>query len=63
MSAHPLPPELNLRLSVDEVNFIVNALAKLPFDQVFTLIRDIEQQCVAQAAANDNKAKPGGTGA
>ncbi len=37
-----------LSLSVDEVNLIVAALSKQPFDMVFPVISNIDRQIAAQ---------------
>ena len=40
--------ELELGLSIDEVNLILEALGSLPFAQVYTLVGKIQQQAAAQ---------------
>ena len=40
--------ELNLKLTVDEVNLILQGLGELPFRQVFKLIGKIQDQAGAQ---------------
>ncbi|HQU58022.1 MAG TPA: hypothetical protein PLU64_02475 [Saprospiraceae bacterium] len=40
--------ELELKLSVDEVNQILEGLGNLPFKQVFALINKIQNQAEAQ---------------
>lgn len=40
--------QLQLTLFVDEINFILNALSKMQFDQVHLLVAKIQHQAVAQ---------------
>jgi hypothetical protein len=39
---------LELKLKVDEINNIIFALGKLPFEQVFQLVNNIQVQCNEQ---------------
>ncbi|WP_020536760.1 hypothetical protein [Lewinella cohaerens] len=39
---------LKLELTVEEVNLILSALGKLPFEQVFSLVNKIQQQAAEQ---------------
>ena len=43
--------EIDLRISVDEVNLILEALGDLPFVKVYTLIGKIQQQANQQISA------------
>jgi len=40
--------KLNFELTVDEINAVLNALAKQPFEQVFKLINELQQSASAQ---------------
>lgn len=40
--------ELNLTLSVNDVNIVLSALGKLPFEQVSQLIIKLREQAVSQ---------------
>ncbi len=40
--------QLQLSLSIDEANILLEALGKQPFNQVFQLINKIQQQAAAQ---------------
>jgi hypothetical protein len=43
--------EINLTLTVEELNTILSALSKLPFADVYGIIHKIHQQAAAQATA------------
>mgnify|MGYP003994061241 CR=1 FL=1 len=40
--------EINLTLTIDETNLILEALGNLPFSKVFTLISKIQEQASQQ---------------
>ena len=40
--------EIELKLNVSEINFVLKALAKLPYEQVALLIPKIQQQAQEQ---------------
>lgn len=44
----PNPTTLNLHLTLDEVNTILNALGGLPYAQVYGLIQKVQGQAGAQ---------------
>lgn len=53
--------EINLNLTIDEANLVLEALGNLPFARVYTLIGKIQEQAgqqlkqaEGQAAAGDN---------
>ena len=48
---------LKLKLTIDEVNKILNALGNLPFSEVFELIGKIQQQASEQISDNNEKEK------
>ena len=53
---------LNLELTVDEINTILRTLGKHPFEEVVLLINKIKQQAepqLAAAQANEQKAAEG----
>lgn len=39
---------INLELTVEEANYVLFALSKMPFDQVFNLIGKVKQQAEQQ---------------
>ncbi len=43
--------EINLQISLEEANLILEALGNLPFSRVFTLIGKIQEQAGAQLGA------------
>ena len=43
---------VNLQLSIDEINLILEALGNLPFSRVFTLIAKIQEQANQQLHSN-----------
>lgn len=45
------PQPLSLTLYIEEINFILGALAKLPFDQVHLLVLKIQHQATEQLKA------------
>ena len=40
--------ELEIRLSIDEINMILSALGQMPYIKVYTLMQEIQQQASAQ---------------
>jgi hypothetical protein len=42
---------INLVLTLDEANLLVANLGKLPYEQVFTLVKKIQEQGMPQAEA------------
>lgn len=48
--------EINLRLSVDEVNLVLEAIGQLPFVKVYSLVAKIQQQAREQLAAGAGEA-------
>jgi hypothetical protein len=50
--------EINVSLSVDEVNLVLEALGNLPFTRVYMLIGKIQEQAARQIKPVD--AKPTG---
>ena len=42
------PLEVNLSLTIDEVNGIIAVLANLPFNQVHDLVNKVRSQAIAQ---------------
>jgi hypothetical protein len=42
------PPELHIQLTKDEILFIVNRLAKFPFEEVVMIISKLDSQVTAQ---------------
>ena len=53
--------EITLKLSVDEVNVILEGLGNLPFAKVYALVARIQEQA-AQQLRTDAAGKPDGTG-
>jgi hypothetical protein len=51
--------KIDLQLSIDDTNLILEALGQLPFARVFQLIARIQEQARAQLAAAD-RAQAGG---
>lgn len=49
------PKELNLQVTIDEANLILEALGNLPFKQVFSLVGKIQQQASQQLSGEDVK--------
>lgn len=47
--------EVNLKLSVNEVNTIIKSLGNLPYNQVYTLIMRIHSQASAQVNTETTK--------
>lgn len=45
--------DIQLQLTLDEVNLILNALGNLPYSQVFQLIQKIDSQAVSQLQAGN----------
>ncbi len=43
--------ELNLSLTIDEVNLILEAVGNLPFHRVYALVGKVQQQASQQLAA------------
>ena len=48
--------EINLTVTIDEANLILEALGNLPFSRVYTLIAKLQEQAGQQL--NSNAAKP-----
>ena len=48
--------KIDLELSVDDTNLILEALGQLPFVRVFQLIARIQEQARAQVAAGEQAA-------
>ena len=46
--------ELNIKLSVEEVNFILQNLSELPYKTIFQLIPKIQQQANEQLNAKED---------
>ena len=60
--AQPQVDEADIRLNFNEINFVLNALAKAPFEQVKDLIYKVHQQAeaalqAAQIAKNTGETK------
>ena len=53
--------EITLKLSVDEVNVILEGLGNLPFAKVYALVARIQEQA-AQQLRTDAAGKPDGSG-
>jgi len=55
-------PDLQLTLTIDEINLALEALGQMPFIKVHQLIAKIQQQATAQLqasqAADDNRPPP-----
>lgn len=45
------PPELLLRLSLDELNLVLEAVGQLPYARVFTLVARLQGQAAEQLQA------------
>lgn len=54
----PASPEIALRLSLDEVNLVLEAVGALPFARVFSLVSRIQSQAAEQIQAAAAKANP-----
>ncbi|KAA3613652.1 MAG: hypothetical protein DWQ05_15330 [Calditrichaeota bacterium] len=50
--------EINLKVSLDEANLILEALGTLPFTRVFGLIGKIQEQAGHQLNGNSDKSEP-----
>lgn len=50
--------ELNIQLTVAEVNYILNLLGKQPFDDVYTVITKLKVQGESQLKALEQTNKP-----
>jgi hypothetical protein len=46
---------INLQLSLDEVNMLLNSLGHQPYAQVYALIQKIQQQATIQLPASGNE--------
>ena len=46
--------EINLKLSVDQVNIILEGLGNMPFSKVYTLIQSIQEQAAQQMQGQEN---------
>ena len=51
-------PEITLRLSLDEVNLVLEAVGALPFARVFNLVSRIQSQAAEQIQAAALQSKP-----
>jgi hypothetical protein len=51
--------EINLQISIDEANLILDALGSLPFVRVYTLIGKIQEQAGEQIQAAGPSAESG----
>lgn len=51
--------EINLRITTDEVNLILEALGNLPFVKVYTLIGRIQSQAAAQLQGAEGAPRTG----
>ena len=49
--------EIDLKLTIDETNLILEALGELPFKRVFNLIAKIQNQAGAQLGSNGEVVK------
>jgi hypothetical protein len=49
--------QIKLDLHVDDVNIIMGALGKVPYDMVFKLVNTIQQQAAPQVQAAQQEAK------
>jgi hypothetical protein len=47
--------EINLKLTIDEVNSIINALGRMPFADVYRIIEKIHIQAGKQTKLPDDK--------
>lgn len=48
--------EINLKVSIDEANIILEALGGLPFSKVYALIGKIQEQAGQQLASENGQA-------
>lgn len=58
------PIEINLSLTIDEVNGVIATLAQLPFNQVHDLVNKIRNQAIVQVQAlaqQEQQAQPEAT--
>ncbi len=53
--------EINLQLTIEEANLVLEALGNLPFAQVFTLIGKIQEQAGQQLKPPESQADAGET--
>lgn len=49
---------IDLRITIDEANLILEALGNMPFKQVYSLIGKIQQEASQQLNAMDQAAEP-----
>ncbi len=54
--------EINLRVSLDDANLILDALGQQPFAKVFTLVNKIQQQASEQINGGESALGPGPDG-
>ena len=47
----PAPPEITLRLALDDINLILEGVGSLPFARVFALVSRIQGQAAEQLKA------------
>lgn len=50
--------EINLQLTIDEANLVLEALGNLPFARVYTLIGKIQEQAGQQLRMAESQAGP-----
>ena len=49
--------EINLQITVDEANIVLEALGNLPFAKVFALIANIQKQAGEQISTEEQQTK------
>lgn len=49
--------EINLKVTVDEANLILEGLGHIPFAKVFALVGKIQQQAQEQLARNESESE------
>ena len=49
---------VNLQLSIDEANLILEALGNMPYSRVYALIAKIQEQASQQLRANGHSQEP-----
>lgn len=54
--------DIQLRLSIDELNLILEAVGNLPFARVYALVSKIQAQAAEQVQAAQAAAAPSGAG-
>lgn len=59
----PTMPDIQLQLSIDELNLILEGVGNLPFAKVYTLVAKIQAQAAEQIkAAQAEQARPAPAG-